>query len=262
MYQLHAIKYGELRNRNRGEVFLGGDPHDAPIDMDYFLWVAIGPEGAVVIDTGFEEKTGTRRGRRYLRSPTEPLRALGVDPAAVKDVILTHMHYDHAGNLDLFPNARFHIQDAEMAFVTGRQMTHAPQRVGFEVEEVIGMLRRIYAERAVFHDGRGRVAPGIEVQRVGGHTRGLQFVTVETARGRVVVASDAAHYYESFEQKRVFLLVDSVSDMLEGFRALQETAERPELIVPGHDPEVMRRYPASLPELEGVAVRLDVDPIA
>lgn len=260
MYALHAIKYAELKARKRGEIFLGGDPHDAPIDMDYFVWLAIGEDRVVAIDMGFNEETGTRRGRTVLRNPVDPMPALGVDPATVGDVVVTHMHYDHAGNFDRFPNARFHIQDKEMEYVTGRQMTHAQQRFGFEIDDVIAMLRRIYGERAVFHDGHGVVAPGIEVHHVGGHTRGLQFVTVETRRGAVVLASDAAHYYESYEQKRVFHLVDNVGAMLEGFRRLQETAERPELIVPGHDPEVMRRYPPSSPDLEGVAVRLDVEP--
>lgn len=261
MYALHAVKYAELRNRKRGEVFLGGDPHDAPIDMDYFVWVAIGADRTIVIDTGFSAETGARRGRNVLRNPVDPMPALGVDPATVDDIVITHMHYDHAGNFDLFPNAMFHIQDAEMAFVTGRQMTHAQQRKNFEFEDVVAMLKRVYGERVLFHNGRGRVAPGVEVHLVGGHTRGLQFVTVETKRGRVVLASDAAHYYESYQQKRVFLLVDNIGDMLEGFRTLQEAADRPNLIVPGHDPDVMRRYPPSSPDLEGIAVRLDIDPI-
>src|SRR5207237_5674210 len=102
----------------------------------------------------------------------------------------------------------------------------------------------------------------IEAFLVGGHTRGLQAVRVATARGGVVLASDSSHYYENFEEGRVFSIVDSAADVLEGYRRLSELAARPELIVPGHDPLVMRRYPASHERLEGVAVRLDVDPTA
>jgi glyoxylase-like metal-dependent hydrolase (beta-lactamase superfamily II) len=78
----------------------------------------------------------------------------------------------------------------------------------------------------------------------------------------VVLASDTSHYYENLEQGRVFAIVDSAADVLEGYRRLQELAARPELIVPGHDPAVMRRYPPSDARLRGVAVRLDVDPTA
>jgi glyoxylase-like metal-dependent hydrolase (beta-lactamase superfamily II) len=86
-------------------------------------------------------------------------------------------------------------------------------------------------------------------------------VTVATQRGKVVLASDASHYYENFETGRVFAIVDSVPGVLEGYRRLRELAARPSLIVPGHDPDVMRRYPPSSPDLAGVAVRLDVEPI-
>jgi glyoxylase-like metal-dependent hydrolase (beta-lactamase superfamily II) len=139
-------------------------------------------------------------------------------------------------------------------------MSHAFMRAAYEVEDVIGMVRAVYAERVVFHDGDAAVAPGIEVYRIGGHTRGLQAVRVVTGRGMVVLASDASHYYENLEQGRVFSILDSAADVLDGYRRLRELAARPELIVPGHDPEVMRRYPPSDARLEGIAVRLDLDP--
>jgi glyoxylase-like metal-dependent hydrolase (beta-lactamase superfamily II) len=260
MYQLHAIKYADLSARRRSALFVGGDPHDSRIDMDYFVWVAIGTDRVCVVDTGFGPEVGARRGRRFLRSPVEILAALGVDAADVRDVIITHLHYDHVGNFGLFPNARFHLQDQEMAFATGRQMGHAFMRAAYEVEDIAGMVRAVHAERVVFHDGDAMVAPGIEVHRIGGHTRGLQAVRVATERGAVVLASDASHYYENLEQGRIFSIVDSAADVLEGYRRLRELAGRPELIVPGHDPEVMRRYPPSDARLKGSAVRLDVEP--
>ena len=127
-----------------------------------------------------------------------------------------------------------------MDFVTGRQMTHAFMRAAYEVEDVVYMVRAVHAERVVFHDGDAVIAPGIEVHRIGGHTRGLQAVRIATERGNVVLASDTSHYFENFEQGRVFSIVDSAAAVLEGYRRLRELAARPELIVPGHDPLVMR----------------------
>ena len=261
MYRLHAIKYGELNARKRSDLFVGGDPHDGRIDMDYYVWVAIGADRTCVIDTGFGAEVAERRGRRLLRSPLEGLAALGVDANKVQDVVITHLHFDHAGNMGLFPNARLHLQDREMDFVTGRQMTHAFMRAAYEVEDVVYMVRAVHAERVVFHDGDAVIAPGIEVHRIGGHTRGLQAVRIATERGNVVLTSDTSHYFENFEQGRVFSIVDSAAAVLEGHRRLRELAARPELIVPGHDPLVMRRYPPSDASLQGVAVRLDVDAI-
>jgi len=173
------------------------------------------------------------------------------------------MHYDHAGNLELFPNARFHIQDEEMAFVTGRPMTHASLRHSFRLDDVLEMVRLIYGDRAVFHAGDELdFMPGIELYHMPGHTPGLMSVRVHTKRGWVVVASDAAHYYESLDPEREtpFLTHESLFQQLESFRRLRKIAPTPQHIVPGHDPLVFKRYPPVSPELEGIAVRLDVAP--
>jgi glyoxylase-like metal-dependent hydrolase (beta-lactamase superfamily II) len=260
VYQLHAVKYGELNARKRSDLFVGGDPHDGRIDMDYFVWVAIGAGSVCVVDTGFGPEVAAQRGRRYVKSPRESLAILGVDVERVEDVVITHMHFDHAGNFELFPNARFHVQDREMAFVTGRQMTHPFMRAAYEVDDVVRMVRAVHGDRVVFHDGDAVVAPGIETFLMGGHTRGLQAVRVATARGEVVLASDSSHYYENLEKGLIFSIVDSAGDVLEGYRRLHELAARPDLIVPGHDPLVLRRYPASDKRLEGIAARLDVEP--
>jgi glyoxylase-like metal-dependent hydrolase (beta-lactamase superfamily II) len=124
------------------------------------------------------------------------------------------------------------------------------------------MVRMVYGDRVVFHDGDEEIAPGVSVHHIGGHTRGLQSVTVNTPRGVVVLASDAAHYYESIEQETPFATLENLYLMLEGYRRLHQLAPSPDHIVPGHDPLVMERYPAPSAELEGIAVRLDVPPRA
>lgn len=261
VYEVYAIKYGE-RVGTRGTIFMHGDPHDAPLAMDYFVWAIRNAERTVVVDVGYSRAEGERRGRTFLRGPDEGLRLIGIDPADVHDVIITHMHYDHSGNLDLFPNARFHIQDEEMAFVTGRPMTHPLMRHSFHLPDVLEMVRLTYGDRVVFHAGHEEVLTGIAVQHIPGHTRGMQSVLVETQRGRVVLASDAAHYYEGMEDGLGFMTHEDLYLLLEGYRTLQRLAPSPQHIVPGHDPKVLERYPAPSPELEGIVIRLDVEPTA
>jgi glyoxylase-like metal-dependent hydrolase (beta-lactamase superfamily II) len=258
-YEVFAVKYGQ-RIGNRGGMLIFGDPHDAPMPMDYYVWAVRSGSRTVVVDIGYSQQDGERRGREFLRCPTEGLASLGIDAASVQDVIITHMHYDHVGNLEKFPVARFHLQDAEMAYVTGRSMTHRRIRHSFTLDNVTDMVRAVYGERVVFHDGDGEVAPGLSVHLVGGQTRGLQVVRVHTARGQVVLASDASHYYENMESGEPFAVVDSVVGMLEGHRRLYQLADSPAHVIPGHDPRVMTRYPAPSAELEGIAVRLDVEP--
>jgi glyoxylase-like metal-dependent hydrolase (beta-lactamase superfamily II) len=255
-YEIYAIKYAH-HARRASENFLGGDPHDGPMPLDYFVWLIRGAGREIVVDTGFSRAMAIKRGRDHLRCPTEGLRLLGTDANAVKDVVITHLHYDHVGNFDLFPAATLHLQDLEMRYATGRHMRHACFGGAYEVEDVVGMVRRVYAGRVAFHDGDAEICPGVSVHLVGGHTMGLQAVRVATRRGWVVLASDASHFYANMEQVRPFPIVWSVADMVEGYARLRALADSPAHLIPGHDPLVMQRYRAPSPELEGIVARLD-----
>src|SRR6478752_2419346 len=132
VYRLYAIRYA-WRPAKRRDHFMGGDPHEGEMPMDYFVWVAVSPERTVVIDIGFTEEVAKKRKRTYLRCPIDAMGAIGVDPATVGDVVISHLHYDHAGNFPLFPKARFHIQEPEVAFATGRYMRFPKMSHSFEV---------------------------------------------------------------------------------------------------------------------------------
>lgn len=258
-YEIYAIRYAH-HDRTASENFIGGDPHDGPMPLDYFVWAITGGGQTFVLDTGFDAAMGERRKRQHLRDPGEGLKMIGVDPAAVEDVIISHMHYDHAGNHALFPNARYHLQDREMGFCTGRCMCHPSMRFAFDKEDVAAMVRRLFEGRVRFHDGTDEIAPGLSVHHVGGHTMGLQVTRVWTRRGWVVLASDASHLYANMEQERPYPVVYNVGDMLEAYETLRRLASSPAHIIPGHDPLVMTRYPAAKPGLEGIVARLDVEP--
>jgi glyoxylase-like metal-dependent hydrolase (beta-lactamase superfamily II) len=125
---------------------------------------------------------------------------------------------------------------------------------------VVAMVRKVFAGRVEFHDGDDVIAPGVTVHRIGGHTKGLQSVRVETRLGPVVIAADAAHLYTHLDSGRVFPTVYNVAEVLEGYGHLRKLAASPAHIVPGHDPLVLRRYPAAKSGLEGWIVRLDAEP--
>ena len=255
-YEVYAIKYAH-HERTASQNFLGGDPHDGPMPMDYFVWLVRGARVDLVVDTGFNAAAAARRQRQLLRPVDAALALVGVDAAKVRDVVVTHLHYDHVGNFDLFPQATFHLQDLEMQFATGRFMCHEPMRHAFDVENVVGMVRNVYAGRVRFHAGDAQLLPGISVHLIGGHTMGLQVVRVATRRGHVVLASDASHYYANMGEARPFPIVYNVGDMIEGWGKLRLLADSPAHIVPGHDPLVLERYPAPREELAGIVARLD-----
>lgn len=250
-YEVYALRYAATDpERPRRDNFLPGmDLHDGPMPLDYFVWLIRGDGRTVVVDTGFTQEAAIERKRRHLHRPADLLAKLGVSASTVQHVILTHLHYDHAGGFDAFPAATFHLQDEEMRYATGRHMCHACLSAPFNASDVMEAVGLVHAGRVKFHDGDREIFPGISVHRVGGHTGGLQVVRVSTARGPLVLASDAFHFNENRERRAPFPLVFHVGDMLEGHMRCEELAEgRVDLLVPGHDPEVMRRWPAFSPD--------------
>ncbi len=258
-YEVYAIRYAERIGKLNDHI-LHRDPHDGPNPMDYFVWAIVGNGRTIVVDLGFEAKQARARGRELLRTPAEGLAVIGIDAAEVEDVIITHLHYDHSGTVGDFPKAKFYLQDREMAFATGRNMAHTTFNVAYTLDYVFDVIRKVYDNRVVFVDGWMEVAPGVSVHHVGGHTDGLQIVRVWTKRGWVVLASDAAHYYMNMETPNPFPLVYNIGDMLGAYQTMESLADGHKNIVPGHDPLVMKQYPAPSSEAEGIAIRLDVDP--
>jgi glyoxylase-like metal-dependent hydrolase (beta-lactamase superfamily II) len=246
VYEIHAIRYATMTGRTPHMNFLVPDPHDTKgADLDYFVWLIRGEGRQILVDTGFNEVAAKERARKLTLNPVDALAKFGVRAEDIRDVVITHMHYDHAGNLDRFPNARFHIQDREMSFATGRCMCHGVLRHPFSVEDVTLMVRHVFGERVTFHNGDGEIAPGITLHRVGGHSDGLQVVRVPTARGPVVLASDAAHYYANMHRRSPFSIVYNVGDMYDAWDIAYRLAGHPDRVIPGHDPLVSEIYPRS-----------------
>lgn len=239
-----ALRYGTVERPAR-EFGLGDDPHEAPVRMDYFVWVIRLPGRVVLFDTGFEAGEAARRGRIMLVHPAEALRGIGLAPEDVTDVVVSHLHYDHAGNLGDFPSARFHLQAREMAFATGPCMCHRLMRRAFSCEDVVSAVRLVFADRVTFHDGDAEIAPGLTAHLVGGHSRGLQVLRLARSDGPpVVLASDALHFSALMKAGDVFPVLADLADVLDGYRRLEVLAGSDGVIVPGHDPAVMDAFGA------------------
>lgn len=256
--RIDAIRYARHERAAVSNFSRPVDDHDLPMPLDYFVWAIHRAEGPpLIVDTGFGEDAAAARGRTITRSVNDGLRAAGIDHLLVEDVILTHLHYDHAGSLSTFPNARFHVQDAEMAFATGRQVCDRELRAPFDGEPVAQLVRKLYADHVVFHAGDEDFAPGITLRLCPGHTAGLMVVCCETARGTVVLASDAAHLYANLTRKIPFpIFVDEADYAAAQLRVMELAGGSLDHVIPGHDPLVLACFSS-----ENDIARVDLAPL-
>ena len=258
-WEVYALKYAERDDRTRSDSFILGFDHASKHPMDYFIWVLKCGEEVILVDTGFDAEEARRRNRPILRGAPESLKALNLKPEDIKKLIITHLHYDHAGGLRDFPNAIFYVQSAELAYATGPCMCEHVLKMPYTGEHICDMVRALYSGKVIFSDGDMAVAEGVTVHCVGGHSRGLQVVRVKTKNGWLCLASDATHYYENFLTRKPFPIVVDVKEMLRGFDLIKNLASELSLVIPGHDPLVTKLFPRD--GESGFVWRLDVGTI-
>jgi len=244
-WEVLALRYGTAAT-SRAHSFLGyeryGEPN-APLQMDFFLWVLRGESGAIVIDTGYDPAVAERRHRGCLLAPLRALELAGVEPAEVEQLVLTHLHYDHIGNLGAFPGASIHLHGRELDFWSGPYAARGQFALLVEPAELAGVQAAAGAGRVRRIEGDAEIAPGVLALWTGGHTPGQMIVLVRAAGSLVVLASDAIHFYEELDRDRPFAVVSDVREMYAGYDLLRELAARGATIVAGHDPAVMSRFP-------------------
>jgi glyoxylase-like metal-dependent hydrolase (beta-lactamase superfamily II) len=246
-YEVFAIRVGANAQRTARENFLYdaccGDPN-ASMPLDYYFWLIRDEHNVVVVDTCFQPSTAQRRNREMYRLPEESLHRLDVEPQQVQQLIISHLHWDHAGNLGLFPKAQVHLQEAELRFCTGPKMAHHAVNKTYEADDVMSAILPLFEGRLRLHNGVKDIMPGISLHPVGGHTPGSQVVRVHTQRGWIVLASDSAHLWANIRHRSPFPILDDLAQTLEAFVIIDHLADGPDHVIPGHDPLVARRFPA------------------
>ncbi len=217
------------------------------------------PKRVIAVDTGFEGGI-SMSGNAFRNVETIPtvLAKLGYTPADVDIVVLTHLHFDHAGNFDVFPNAEIIVQrgefDAWTEVIAAMDDTSIGKR-SWKLSSIdVSLIERfgtaVAADRIRLLDGDAEIAPGVFCRLAkDSHTFGSQWVEVQTPDGPYVVAGDCVYWYLNIERMWPPGYVQgnpwNLMHLFERLRALlgDDGLDR---IVPGHDMKIYTRHPSAV----------------
>jgi glyoxylase-like metal-dependent hydrolase (beta-lactamase superfamily II) len=247
-YEAYAVRYATLRDFAVADLVQGAD-RARKLDLAMTIWVLKAPGGmTVLVDAGFYRPPYVNRsGVADYTRPDKALKALkplGITPEDVTDVVVTHMHWDHADGVDLFPKARVWIQKDEFDYYTRTARQPGGDRTGLVPDFVLALVKLNNLGRVRLVDGDAKeIIPGVTVYTGGRHTFASQYVGVNTTAGRVVIASDNLYLYENLDKHLPIAQTFDAKSNLAAQDRMKQLAASPRLIIPGHDPEVFVRFP-------------------
>ena len=244
-YEVYAVRYATLANFPVSSLVAGAD-RSRRLDIAMMIWVLKGVDGRVaIVDSGFHRDQYFKQFtvKDYVK-PSEAIAPLGLKPDQVTDMLLSHMHWDHAGGIDLFPAARVWIQKDEYDYYTSDAWQARNTHGGIDADDVVELVKRNIAGKVSFVRGDDDTSlSGITFGVGGKHTWQSQFVAVQTRAHTVVLASDNMYLYENLDTRTaISQTLDSASNLRTQDR-MKSLASMPALLIPGHDPAVFDRFP-------------------
>jgi glyoxylase-like metal-dependent hydrolase (beta-lactamase superfamily II) len=247
-YEIYAIRYATLPDFPVSDLVAGGEP-GRKLDIAMMIWLVRGNGRNILVDSGFYHERFFKDWQvKDFTKPSETLKWVGLKPEDITDVIISHMHWDHADGMDLFPNARIWIQKDELEYYAGEAWQAKDTHGGIDEEDVLTLVKLNMQGRVGMVNGDAQeIIPGVICYTGGKHTYQSQYVGVQTGVGTVVLASDNMYLYENLERHApIAETVDAASNLRAQDR-MKQMAARPGFIVPGHDPAVFAKFPNPAP---------------
>ncbi|HUK15155.1 MAG TPA: N-acyl homoserine lactonase family protein [Bryobacteraceae bacterium] len=247
-YEIYAVRYATIPDFPVSQLVAGADPA-RKLDIAMMVWLVRAGGRNILVDSGFYRDQFFKQWHvRDFVKPSEAIGRLGLKPEDVTDVIVTHMHWDHADGMDLFPKAKIWLQKDELEYYAGSAWQSRRTHGGIDPDDVLSAVRLNLEGRVGLVPGDAQeILPGISCYIGGKHTYASQFVTVHTASGTVVLASDNIYLYENMEKHVPIAATLDAASNLRAQDRMKEMAASPKLVIPGHDPAVMTNFPNPVP---------------
>jgi glyoxylase-like metal-dependent hydrolase (beta-lactamase superfamily II) len=247
-YEVYALRYATIPNFPVSGLVAGADP-SRHMDIAMMVWLVEGNGRHILVDAGFYRDQFMKQWKPadYVR-PSELISRVGLKAEDITDLIVTHLHWDHADGVDLFPKARTWIQKDELEYYAGSAWQSRGTHGGIDPDDVLALVKLNTQGRVGLVNGDAQeILPGITCYTGGKHTYASQFVSVNTASGIVVLASDNMYLYENLDKHVPIAQTLDAASNLRAQDRMKQLAADPRLIVPGHDPAVMSRFPNPQP---------------
>jgi glyoxylase-like metal-dependent hydrolase (beta-lactamase superfamily II) len=245
VYEVYAISYAIIPDFSVAGLVAGAD-RSRKLDIQMMVWLLKGSNGAnILVDSGFYRDKFFKQWKvKDFIKPSEAIAKVGLKPEDISDLIITHMHWDHAGGMDLFPKARVWIQQDEYAYYTGEGWQPGGSHGGVDAEDVMALVK-------LNVDGRVRLVRGDDQEAIAGisfytggrHTYASQYIAANTKAGTTVIASDNCYLYENLDKHAPIAQTLDAASNLRAQDRMKQLASSPRLVVPGHDPAVFTRFP-------------------
>jgi glyoxylase-like metal-dependent hydrolase (beta-lactamase superfamily II) len=246
VYEIYALKYaGPFTSKLAMVLWMEG--WNEEIERNYYLWAIKQKDEIIIIDTGTGVTLAEKKKLKNYVNPVDMLARIGANESNVKKVIITHIHFDHVGGVEMFPkafpNAKYHVQKKEFDFWIKNPIAKKRPFVGITDEDGNKRLADLSESgRVVLVDGDKNVMPGIDLIFAPAHTVGLQAVAVNTEKGKALLASDCAHIARSFKEDIPSCLITDMVAWLKTYERLRAMTSL-DLIFPGHDTLMLTNYP-------------------
>jgi len=240
--EVFALKYGKSYKRE-STIFENGSRKEKA-SFAWMFWLVRSEGRNILVDTGFNDMlTAIEEKISNYRFPKSLLADMNMRPENIDDVILTHLHWDHAGSLELYSEANIWLQRSEYEYAKTKVNENIDRKKGFRWE-IIELLDLAAEEgRLKLIDDTEQLTEEVSMHLAPGHTPGLQYVKIATIDGNVILASDNTYLYKNNQRNLATGSAYSAEDNLKSIKEMQKWAGSPYLIIPGHDPRVFRYFP-------------------